>query len=255
MKDKKSAYISEIFDSIQGEGIFNGVRQIFIRFSGCNLNCSYCDTDHKKKNVCSVYKLAHSGRPSRISTVKNPMTVNDIVSILKEYLSRNPHKRSDAYHSIVFTGGEPLLRSDFIKELLLQIRQMGFKAYLETNGTKPKELKKIVSKIDYIAMDIKLPSATNRFFWSEHKEFLEIGRKKIFVKLIIDSKTKLNEIRKAVMLVVSINKKMPFILQPATINSKKIFDIEKVISFRKEISDILKDIRIIPQMHKIIGIK
>lgn len=38
------AYVSEVFSSIQGEGKLLGRRQIFVRFSGCNLNCNYCDT-------------------------------------------------------------------------------------------------------------------------------------------------------------------------------------------------------------------
>lgn len=248
-KQGEGVIISEIFDSMQGEGTFTGVRQIFIRFSGCNLKCSYCDTDHKKKKTCRVQGTEYS------EIRKNPLTLNDVVSILKKYLSENSHKRSGAYHSIALTGGEPLLEADFLKELLPDLKQMGFKIYLETNGTKPEELDKVISKIDFIAMDIKLPSATGKVFWKEHKEFLKIGKKKIFVKVVIDQKTKLSEIRKAVMLIVSVNKNIPFVLQPATLKNKKIFDVEKVISFRKEISDILKDIRIIPQMHKIIGIK
>ncbi|MBN1405468.1 MAG: 7-carboxy-7-deazaguanine synthase QueE, partial [Candidatus Omnitrophica bacterium] len=44
-----TANVLEIFSSIQGEGIYVGERQIFIRFAGCNLNCVYCDTKNNKK--------------------------------------------------------------------------------------------------------------------------------------------------------------------------------------------------------------
>ena len=42
--------IKEIFTSIQGEGLFIGYKQLFIRFCGCNLSCNYCDTDYRTVN-------------------------------------------------------------------------------------------------------------------------------------------------------------------------------------------------------------
>jgi len=47
-------YISEIFSSIQGEGYLAGRRQIFIRLAECNLECSYCDTDHARADTCRI---------------------------------------------------------------------------------------------------------------------------------------------------------------------------------------------------------
>ncbi|MEM4195978.1 MAG: 7-carboxy-7-deazaguanine synthase QueE, partial [Methanothermobacter sp.] len=46
------APIMEVFSSIQGEGLLLGKRQIFIRFAGCNLNCSYCDTPESRDPSC-----------------------------------------------------------------------------------------------------------------------------------------------------------------------------------------------------------
>ena len=53
----KIAKISEIFDSIQGEGPYVGCRQIFIRFCGCNILCDYCDTEFDKGEKYTVKQL------------------------------------------------------------------------------------------------------------------------------------------------------------------------------------------------------
>lgn len=64
------------------------------------------------------------------------------------------------HHSISFTGGEPLLNADFLKILLDKVIAP---KYIETNGTLPQALKEIIDKVNYISMDIKLPSTFFRW--------------------------------------------------------------------------------------------
>ena len=77
------AKISEIFLSLQGEGIYMGVPQLFVRFYGCNLSCTFCDT-----------------RPDSSRT----LTAGALMSKILEY--RKP------YHSLSLTGGEPLCQAN-----------------------------------------------------------------------------------------------------------------------------------------------
>lgn len=102
--------VSEIFSSIQGEGNYLGVPSTFIRFVGCNLKCSFCDT-----------KKTWEGKPVGIN-----MSIADIVEQANKL--DNP--------LIVITGGEPCLQKD-LQELIDQLRLRDFTVAIETNGTMP----------------------------------------------------------------------------------------------------------------------
>ena len=120
---KNKAYINEIFESIQGEGPYIGVNQLFVRFSSCNLKCKYCDTDFKTNS-----------REYSVSELQ------DIINTSKNI------------HSVSLTGGEPLLNVDFLKELLPKVNK---RIYLETNGTLYENLSEIVDLVDIVSSDKK----------------------------------------------------------------------------------------------------
>ena len=97
------APVNEVFFSYQGEGIFAGIPQIFVRFTGCNLKCNYCDTP-KSLNI--------NKSNSKYFTTQ----------ALFEYILNIFEKNKDSFYgqkpSISFTGGEPLIYADFILELV-----------------------------------------------------------------------------------------------------------------------------------------
>ena len=135
------ARIVEVFDSIQGEGLYLGEKQIFVRFFGCNLSCSFCDT-----------------KPDRFMEYEP----HELIKELKLYKSK--------YHSISFTGGEPLLAKDFLKEVFKATAKDGHRHYLETNGTLHFELEELIDYIDIVAMDVKLPSSSGMGnLWHQHR--------------------------------------------------------------------------------------
>ncbi len=233
--NKISADITEIFSSIQGEGVFVGAKQIFIRFKDCNLSCSYCDEP-------------------RIGAGKKytPISLMDEVGVLTV--------KKGLHHSISLTGGEPLCYTDFLALFLPLLRMNLRKSYLETNGTLPNELAKVIDLVDIIAMDFKLPSSTGgEAFWDEHLEFLKIASKKsVFVKAIVTPHTTTMDIKKAVSLISSLGLHIPFILQPATPirESDTEIDKQKLLEFMEiGIKNDLECIRVIPQVHKMMKIK
>lgn len=109
--------INEIFYSLQGEGYWSGRAAVFIRFSGCNLSCPFCDTNHRD---CLM------------------MSLDEIINEISKYLSC----------FVILTGGEPSL---FVNdELVDALHDKGYFISIETNGTH-----EIKSNIDWITLSPK----------------------------------------------------------------------------------------------------
>ncbi|MEW6680865.1 MAG: 7-carboxy-7-deazaguanine synthase QueE [bacterium] len=222
------ANINEVFTSIQGEGIWIGKRQIFIRFSGCNLRCKFCDTKNAQKpsKECLIFE----------QKAENPIEIGLLKKLIKK----------QAFHSISLTGGEPLLQIDFIKEFL---KNKEYIVYLDTNGSLPDEFEKIGDVIDFVSLDIKLPSSTGDVpLWEEHKRFLK-KMKNGFVKMVITRETSKDDFLQGVKIIRDIDKKIPLVIQP----HKTEFD--KLFLFQKMALERLLDVRIIPQIHKFLRIR
>jgi organic radical activating enzyme len=229
----KTAPVDEVFFSYQGEGIFAGMPQIFVRFSGCNLKCSYCDTKNSLK-INSGTK--YYSQQSLYSLICDTYRQNK-----KFFYSKAP--------SVSFTGGEPLLYADYIIELAKQLKKEKFGIYLETNGSLPKQLNKIKDLCDTVAMDIKFKSACGKDLFAQHRNFLKLSFKKTFIKTVITKSTTSEEFKKAVMLVSGISPDIKFVIQPSACNdaslNKKVFEFYITASLK------LKDVRVLPQLHKI----
>jgi len=239
----------EIFSSIQGEGKLVGVRQVFLRFHGCTLDCSYCDSRVTRSvSIPEFCQIETTPGRQDFELITNPVSFDYITNLLTAWVSLRP----SAHHSISITGGEPLLHVEALQEFLPELRKI-LPIYLETNGINFQALSQCIDFIDYISMDIKLPSTTkSRDFWEEHRNFLKIAaRKDVYVKIVISEETPLSEIRKACEVIVSVNRNIPLIMQPITIadvsqtiSSKLIFELQE------EASKFVDEVRIIPQTHK-----
>jgi organic radical activating enzyme len=243
----KKGYVSEIYPTIQGEGLCLGERQVFVRLAGCPLRCQWCDT---------VLSLSTSGYPL--------MSTGEILQEIKKVGRRS-------IKTVSVTGGEPLVQVDFLSELLPCLKKDRRQVYLETAGVHPKALERVIRYCDIISMDIKLPSAMGRSYWKEHAEFLRVAGKKAFVKIILTRLSKESELKVAFRLVAARSRKISVVLQPVT----PIAPLAKRLrgkgslaedSIRPPTPDQLSgwlalakkshlDVRIIPQMHPIWGIQ
>ncbi|OGX26555.1 MAG: hypothetical protein A2787_04400 [Omnitrophica WOR_2 bacterium RIFCSPHIGHO2_01_FULL_48_9] len=225
--------ISEIFQSIQGEGPYAGVRQIFVRFFECHMHCTWCDT------------------PDSIGDGKREYQEYSVAQLKKEV-----RPLIAGCHSVSLTGGEPLLQADFIEQFIPSIKESGLKVYLETSGVLYKDLKKIIRAVDIVAMDLKLPSSTQqRAFWKEHEKFLKIARKKeVFIKAVISSKTQLADIKRSADIIAAVDPKILFILQPNTFDLHNGV-LDKCREYHNYCSKRLADVRILPQMHKFLKVR
>lgn len=103
-EDMKRYRVNEIFYSLQGEGVHTGAAAVFVRLSGCNKHCDFCDTDFASFTE---------------------MTSNEIVAAIRQYPT----------DIVVVTGGEPSLQLDC--ELVEAIHQAGRRIHVETNGSLP----------------------------------------------------------------------------------------------------------------------
>ena len=241
-----SANVIEIFSSVQGEGKYLGCRQVFVRLADCNLNCAYCDTDFSRAERCKIETAAGS---MTFRAEKNPLAAAQVVDVVKNFCGDIPH------HSISFTGGEPLLHWQFIRDVAAAVKSFGVKIFLETNGTLPDELEKILNAVDIISMDIKLPSIGQNLF-GVHKKFLRVACKKdLYVKIVVADSTTREEFLSAVKLIASIDPKILLIIQPVTpANGVIAASPEKILSCQSIALKHLRDVRVIPQTHKFINL-
>lgn len=126
--DAEGLPINELFYSLQGEGVLAGTPSVFVRTSGCNLRCWFCDSYH------TSWEPTHAW-----------MTIDEIIEEVKSY--------EQAEH-VVLTGGEPLIHEESA-ELLARLDTAGYHTTVETNGTIYRD-----AAIDLASISPKLASST-----------------------------------------------------------------------------------------------
>lgn len=151
--------ISEIFYSIQGEGLTIGTPTIFIRLSGCHLRCTWCDSKF-------TWDLK-SGKE---------MTTAEIIKAIKKFPAKH----------LVVTGGEPLIQQSALKELFEKIPE--YYIEMETSGSLKSHLDKYISHYN---CSPKLSNSGNKTIRLE-----EFPPEKTYYKFVVSDEKNLQEIKK-----------------------------------------------------------
>ncbi len=242
-----SGYLSEIFVSFQGEGVYAGRRQLFVRLAGCNLRCRYCDTPDSLERTAR-WRLVHSR--GGVVEESNPVSVEGVRSVVRALLDSEP-----SVDGVALTGGEPLLQAEFLA-LLLSDDTLPRPRLLETNGMLPDRLGVVLPTVDLVSMDIKIPSNSGESgFWAAHARFLALARGRIYVKILVDAQTALTEIDKAARLVRDTAPETPVFLQPITALSGVVaLSPQVLLSAFDALRGHLEDVRVFPQTHKMLGV-
>ncbi len=236
--------VVELFSSIQGEGLYVGTRQIFVRLAGCNLACTYCDTPESRL-ACKTALVEQTPGKRDFCQLSNPLPTNKLANLINSLLTIR-------HHSISLTGGEPLWQAQMIAELAPQLKAP---IYLESNGTLYEQLAMVLPHIEIISMDIKLPSTTGKAYWREHAEFLRLAAKKeVFVKIVVTGQSNYEELQQAFNLVASVDTNIPVILQPVTpLNGCELVLPDTMLAHQENALTLLTNVRVIPQTHKFMG--
>ncbi|NIP38217.1 MAG: 4Fe-4S cluster-binding domain-containing protein [Candidatus Dadabacteria bacterium] len=204
--------VSEIFFSVQGEGVQIGLPTVFLRFFGCDLRCSWCDTMYAVEGT----------------DFKN-MEIEEIVDDINKY----------ECNRVCITGGEPLLQEKELVGLTSILLEEGYSIVLETSGHRtPPEI--FWDDNCLISMDCKCPSSAmqNRMDFSLFKKLRASDQLKFVISDDRDyqyAKEVLNDNK------ISAN----IIFQPVY-NSNTDWLYDRVLEER------LKNVRVLPQLHKLI---
>ena len=205
--------LSEIFDSIDGEGKRTGKMVIFVRFAGCNIRCTYCDTAYALKE----------------SQAEEFLTEEEILGRIHAY----PWKR------ITVTGGEPLLQP--LQSLCDILSREGYEINIETNGAVP--LLEHRPEHLFYTMDYKCTGSGMKKFMRT-ANFKELGREDV-LKFVVGSEEDLEDMKQVVTREFS-GEKPAFYVSPVW---GKIAPRELVEYVRaNQLSDVVVQV----QLHKII---
>jgi organic radical activating enzyme len=182
--------------------------------------------------------------------IENPISLERATELLTAL-------RPADHHSVTFTGGEPLLQSEAVRALGAAVRNLGGRTWLETHGGRVREVESVVSLLDFVSMDIKLPSSSGDFIPLDvHREFLEIARMaEVYAKVVVTPETMNAELLQAAVMVASVDPEVTLVLQPVTPfgQVRAAPSPDRMLEVQALCLTAHRNVRVIPQTHKLTG--
>jgi len=239
MEKRLKTRIFEIFTSVEGEGILYGTKTLFVRLAGCPYACFYCDT----LDALPI----DSGKE---------YSINEACNLIDKNLQENTYK-------VNFTGGEPLIQYEAVSELAKHAKSRGIPTYLESACFDSQKFLYVLPSIDFVKIEFK--TIDSEFIDEKHypnliKNTLEClkaaieAKKTTYIKIVVSSKTELssfNELRDQIFKIISKKDISGFIIQPTTGLSEPT--LEQLLVFYDAVYPYYEEVRVVPQLHKIIS--
>ena len=145
----------------------------------------------------------------------------------------------------------------FVEALARALKERGVGTHLETNGTLAAEMNRVRDLVEWVAMDMKLPSSAGvEPLWERHDAFLRAARgTSVFVKIVVTPGTLESDVATAARAVAGVDRTIPLVLQPVT-PAREIAGAprpEQMRTFESIAMKYLENVRVIPQVHRILG--
>lgn len=246
-------YVHEVFSAIQGEGRFVGARQVFVRLSGCNIRCAYCDEPDALEKKPGTARIEVTPGRRDFESVESPMPVCNVIAAVERLNSRLAHG------VVSITGGEPLLQPTALAALLPALRSAGMRVALETNATRLDALEQVMTAGDIVSADLKLTSVdgedVDRGLQLEFiRSALERGGE-VYCKAVIGAATSIEEVAVVAADLGELDASMTLFLQPVTPFGEvaRAPTPAQVLELQESALAVLADVRVVPQTHRFLG--
>jgi 7-carboxy-7-deazaguanine synthase len=231
--------LSEVFTSIEGEGILFGTKTMFVRLAGCPFHCYWCDTPYALPMDSGI-----------------EYSIDEVKEIISNNLQPNTYK-------INFTGGEPLVQYEAVIELAKFVRQKGLRVYLESSCYDAGRFAKVLPYIDICKVELKLRDSkivNEKQYNNLLKNEQECLRKAVnngkttYIKVVVTNSSNPEEFKDIVTEVFKIAKPSElagFIIQPSYRIDEPTLDV--LFGFYDTVYPMYDQVRVVPQLHKVIG--